>query len=274
MSTAILSRRRFLILKPWLDYAGESRLVLAEINRTLAPCAEYKTVNIGKGIKAAQEYGPTPRPSRGVWEKVLDWDESLVELQPGDYAVRYTIRLYSIHCRLLSLKKTFAYADGYAQIWEMQFRCGDPTKDIGHEAQVMGHLAAITCTSMIPEPLSSATISSGPKARNVAKSQSVLAEKPTSEERAKGESQELYAVFDRTAIANYYKVYWEKGPDDFTSSRSERAGAVNDMILATMPSMMNMLTAAMTEEEKRKMRDSLVAMGLGFDPDLIMNPQV
>ncbi|KAH8834722.1 hypothetical protein DL96DRAFT_1571512 [Flagelloscypha sp. PMI_526] len=63
---------------PWVDYNGQTRSALLEINGFEAPLGKFGD---------DKEYHKPPRPTGGPWNRVIDWGNGLIVLAPGDYAV-------------------------------------------------------------------------------------------------------------------------------------------------------------------------------------------
>jgi hypothetical protein len=68
-----------LLVEPWVDYNGQSRFSILEINGVEAPQGKFAD-NMG-------EYQPPSEPTGAPWDHVISWQKGWLALGAGDYAV-------------------------------------------------------------------------------------------------------------------------------------------------------------------------------------------
>jgi hypothetical protein len=219
-------------LRPWKDYEGRTRIALVEINGAEAPLPTFT----GERHDNDREYVPPEQPSGSPWDRVLDWTVGTVVLGSGDYAV-----------------------------WGIQFRVGDGGGNFDSYPVLMELTASLLLPCVLCEE-SSKDNTKGWTAKVA--SQLALVARPG----GPLEPFPVLVVWDSDYIKEYYRPYFEEGPDAFDAQRfGSRAQIANEMMSKMVPGMVELILGSMTPENRAEALRRFAGSGIDINQVLAHN---
>ncbi|TRM58114.1 hypothetical protein BD626DRAFT_540207 [Schizophyllum amplum] len=191
---------------------------------------EVNGVEAPKGKYAGRggEYQPPTKPTGQPWDRVIDWDDGEMILGAGDYAV---------FC--------------------VQYRLGD-----GHEWKSYPEIISRSGGLNVPAFVTQAK-STDDGWRDKAWRELSMARIQPARPR---DFFMLMATPDFKYIDEYYKPYFEEGPDEFDASRQgERAAQANEMLKKAVPMQMKMMMSMLTPDKRSEAVARFRAMGYDIE---------
>ncbi|KAL1686702.1 hypothetical protein GGG16DRAFT_128492 [Schizophyllum commune] len=179
----------------------------------------------GKFNGPGGEYKPQPRPTGQPWDRVIDWDDGEVILGAGDFAV---------YC--------------------VQYRLGD-----GDEWKSYPEIMARSAELLVPAFVAQAKSTGGAGWRDAAWRELSMARIRPQQPR---DFFVMKATPDFKYIDEYYRPYFEEGPDEFDAKRQgTRAAQANEMMKKAVPMQLKAMMGMLPPDKRAEAAARFRALG-------------